>query len=649
MRLRHRLRQLPKQMASVSGAVGAIGLLTFFGTGAFLYDQMNVKNAYITADVREKRLADYEKAFLQYETLKQPSITDVTLAIDIYPDDLRMETRGQYKLLNDTGAPVETLHVRLPDDGTELLEVDLPRAVLEKHDARFQHRIYRFETPLAPGESMNLTFASRRWHKALSATGYGKRLVKNGTFVNNSELAPKIGMDRQGLLSDPATRRSYGLEPELRLAPLEDQRARERNYIGADWVMSDITVSTNASQVPIAPGSRVSDEVRGDRRIARFRSSAPILHFFSVQSADYQVATRELPNFGESGLDMEVYYDAQHPYNIKRMLDAMEVSLGYYSANFGPYQFDYARIIEFPGYGSFAQAFAGTMPWSESFGFLANTADPGKIDYVTYITTHELAHQYWAHQLIGSYQQGSVILAETLAQYSALMVMKQLYGEDQLRRFLKYELDSYLAYRGRETLEELPLEREENQGYIHYRKGSVVMYLLQDRLGEERVNAMLAGLLNRYRFKSQPYTNSRDLVEGLYGITRNEAERDLVRDLLQRITVYDLKAEEAVVRKLTDGRFETTLTVAASKFYADGEGAESETLLNDRIEVGAFTERPGEGAFASENVLLMERRPVTSGKQEIRLVTKRRPVWAGIDPYVKYVDRNSDDNIVAVE
>jgi hypothetical protein len=29
-------------------------------------------------------------------------------------------------------------------------------------------------------------------------------------------------------------------------------------------------------------------------------------------------------------------------------------------------------------------------------------------------------------------------------------------------------------------------------------------------------------------------------------------------------------------------------------------------------------------------------------------VTKRKPVFAGVDPYNKYIDRNSDDNVVAV-
>src|SRR4029450_13592225 len=105
------------------------------------------------------------------------------------------------------------------------------------------------------------------------------------------------------------------------------------------------------------------------------------------------------------------------------------------------------------------------------------------IDYVSYVTAHELGHQYWAHQVIGARMQGATLLSETLAQYSALMVMKHTYGEDKISRFLQFELDNYLSNRGQEGIEELPLARVENPGYIHYRKGSLVMYLLQERLG----------------------------------------------------------------------------------------------------------------------------------------------------------------------
>jgi aminopeptidase N len=379
------------------------------------------------------------------------------------------------------------------------------------------------------------------------------------------------------------------------------------------------------------------------RRIARFVSEAPIMDFFSIQSANYAVRERQ-----HNGVELQVYYHPAHDFNVDRMLDAMGTSLDYYRANFGPYQFDYARIVEFPGYATFAQAFAGTMPYSEGIGFIANNDDPENVDYVTYVTAHEMAHQYWGHQIAGSDQQGGTMLVETLAQYSSLMVMKHMYGADNIRRFLKFELDNYLRSRGGEAIEELPLERVEDQGYIHYRKGSLAMYLLQDRLGEDRVNAMLADLLERFRFKGPPFPSSRDLVNGFLSLARSEEERQLVRDLLQRITLYDLKVEEARTRELEDGRFETVLTIEAHKYYANGQGAEREARFSDTIDVGVFTDRPGAGAFDKADVLALGRQPIRSGLQQVRIVTERRPTHAGIDPYTKYIDRNSDDNIAEV-
>jgi len=642
--LRPRLARVPRLLKGVPGILVAIGLITAAGSGAYAFYNTNVLNEYRTREDREKMLAEYERKYLKYESVKQPSVTDIKLAIDLYPAERRMEARGRYALINDTGAPVSVLHVRFTNDDVRIVDLQVPGAKLESDDARNRYRIYRFATPLAPGATASLSFATQRWQRGFRANGDDTSTVANGTFLNNSDFAPQIGMDRSGMLTDRAKRRKYGLPAELRMAKLEDTRAQDRNYIGnADWVTSDITVSTVAGQTPIAPGRKVSDVTAGGRRTAHFVATAPILAFFSVQSAAYAEKSADA-----NGVKLSVFYHPTHAFNVDRMLTAMKLALDYYRANFGPYQFDYLRVIEFPGYESFAQAFAGTVPYSERIGFIADTRDPNEIDYVTYVTAHETGHQYWAHQIISADMQGGTILVETMAQYSALMVMKRLYGEDKIRRFLKYELDNYLRARGSEVIEELPLNRVENQGYIHYRKGALVMYLLQDRLGEARVNAMLAGLLNTWRFKSQPYARSTILTEGLMSLARNDDERRLVSDLLERITIFDLKAKLATVRKLPDGRYETTITVAADKFYADGQGKETRAMLMDTIDIGLFAARPGLGAFGAKDVDLMERRPIVSGEQKIRVITRRKPAFAGIDPYNKYVDRNSDDNLTAV-
>jgi len=643
-RLRPRLRQLPRRLVSGSGLVLGAALLVAAATGGWLYWNMNVLNLYRTQDDGDRMLADYEKKYLKYEKLKQPSLTDIKLDIALFPSRLRAETRGTYRFVNDTGAPLRELHVRLADFETKLLRIDLPGARLVMNDADLRYRIYRFDRPLAPGATGTLGFATERLQQGLKANGDDTRLVANGTFLNNTEIAPQIGMSRDVLLTDPVKRRKYGLPSELRQPKLEDLSATGRNgLMNASWVRSDITVTTDADQVPMAPGRQVAERTANGRRSARFVSGVPIVAFFSVQSARYAVKSEMA-----DGVRLSVYHDPKHAWNVERMLAAMKASLRYYRASFGPYQFDHARILEFPGYATFAQSFAGTIPYSEGIGFIADVRDPDSIDYVTYVTAHEVAHQYWGHQINPADMQGDAMLVESMAQYSALMVMKHLYGEDKIRRFLKYELDSYLRSRGGERVEELPLDRVENQPYIHYRKGAVVLYLLQDRLGEQRVNRMLAGLLDRYRFKGAPYARSTELVNGYLSLARNPAERELVMDLLDRITIYDLKAKSAAVRKLPDGTFETRLTIDAAKFYANGAGAEKPTPLADQIDIGLFDQRPGLGAFAAKDVISMERKAVKSGEQVIRVVSRRKPAFAGIDPYNTYVDRNSDDNVVAV-
>jgi aminopeptidase N len=104
------------------------------------------------------------------------------------------------------------------------------------------------------------------------------------------------------------------------------------------------------------------------------------------------------------------------------------------------------------------------------------------------------------------------MLVESFAQYSALLVMEQVYGREHIRRFLKYELDRYLRNRGGEVVEELPLARVEEQPYIHYQKGSLVMYWLKEVVGEATVNGALAQLLGQYAFKAAPYPNTRDFL-----------------------------------------------------------------------------------------------------------------------------------------
>ncbi|HUO91213.1 MAG TPA: M1 family aminopeptidase [Rhizomicrobium sp.] len=639
-----RLARLPQRMRGSAGVLMALAVIVWAGAGAYIYYNTNILNEHRTTVADEAWTADYERALYRFHTVPQPRVTDLRLNVAIYPHDLRVETSGWYRIVNSTNKPMPAVHVRWVRD----LRMD-SLAVAGAHPTqrfdRFNYRIYTFDRPLAPGAASEITFRTVWEQRGFKNSGNLTRIVDNGTFVNNTEIAPLLGIDQSMLLKSLTARRRQHLTGEMRPRKLEDPEARWHGPFGdTNWVNSDITVSTVADQTPIAPGYKVSDVIRDGRRTARFKSDAPLLAFFSMQSAAYAEKHAKWRD-----VDLTVYYDPHHPYQIDRMLSSMKASLDVFDRAFGPYQFRQARILEFPGYATFAQSFANTIPFSESIGFIQDDAairdDSDKIDLVTFVTAHELGHQWWGHQLTSADMQGGTMLIETMAQYSAMLVMEHLYGPDHVRKFLKAELDAYLRSRGSEEVEELPLDRVEDQGYIHYRKGAVVMYRLKETVGEAAVDRALRRMLKTYAFKGAPYPTTLDFLKVLREEVGPKYDQ-LITDLFEKITLYDLRAESATWSKRSDGRYDVDVTVDAHKYYADGRGKQTEVRMDEPVNIGLFTARPGDADFGKRKVLVMMPLRIVSGTQTLHLVTAVAPKFAGIDPYNMWIDRNSDDNVV---
>lgn len=637
IRLRPRLANARRRLSGASGLVAAAAIAIFAGTGAFAYYNTNVLNQYRSPKALEAWIANFEKKYWKYHDLPQPTIKDLDLNIAIYPQQRRATIAGKYLLRNETPVAIPDVHVRVLDSDLQLAKLTIAGAQPVMTDPEFRYRIYHLDHPMQPGEARVLTFEAQHWERGFRNSYPNTSLIENGTFMAVDELMPVVGRGGMPRLSDPERRRKYGLAADMKLPKLEDLSTTQYSTLGVGWTKSDITISTSSDQTPIAPGKKVSDVTRRGRRTARFVSQAPILIFFNAQSARYAEKHRM-----HNGVDLGVYYHPAHPWNVDRMLDALATSLDYYQANFGPYQFDHVRIVEFPGYRYFAQAFAGTIPYSETYGFLSDFRKPETVDGVTGTTAHELAHQYWAHQLIGAATEGSDVLSETLAMYSAMMVLEKLHGEDHIRRFLQYELDYYLAWRAQAGGKEAPLARAD-EPWIIYRKGSLVMYLLRKRLGEDAVNHALRGLLERYKFKGAPYPRSLDLIAALRAEAKTPEDQALITDLFERVTLYDLKVTQPAAVQRPDGKWDVTVPVEAKKMYGD-----TPAPLDEHIEVGLFTAEPGVDVFDQKDVILMERQPIHSGSQVLRFVTEIRPLYAGVDPYNYYIDRNSEDNVVAV-
>jgi ABC-2 type transport system permease protein len=640
VRLGSRLARAGGALRGAPAAV-AIGALVVMGTtGAVAYRNVNVLAGYSTEDEQTARMVEYERRYARYVGLPQPEMSRMTMDVELFPSERRAEVRGRYRLRNMSGVPIEEVHLRVLDEEVRILESDLPGAELISDDTVYQHRIYRLAQPMPPGGEVDLTFRSRRWVRGYRNGWPETQLIENGSFLSETQLVPVVDVGRSGMLADSAARAEHGLPPAPGMPSLGDTTARALATFGGGWATTDITVSTSADQVPLAPGDKVSDVTVGGRRTARFVSPVPIRARFVVLSARYAVTQRR-----HDGVELSVFHHPAHTWNVERMLRAMEQSLDYYQANFGPYQFDHFRIVEVPAYYSFAQAFAGTIPYSETVGFIADFTAPETIDQVTGMTAHELAHQWWAHQVAAAWVEGDGVLSETMAQYAAHMVVKHTRGKDQVRRYLNFELDRYLNAR---QDWDPPLARARGETHLLYRKGALVMYLLQERLGEEAVNRALRSIVTRFRFKGAPYATTQDLVAAFRAVATTTEQQALITDLFERVTLYDLATVTPTATQRADGRWDVTVPVVATKRYVDSTGVETVVPLDEAIEIGLFTAEPGRDAFDSTHVVVMERRPLISGRQELRFVTDRRPLFAGVDPYNFYIDRNSRDNVERV-
>jgi len=263
------------------------------------------------------------------------------------------------------------------------------------------------------------------------------------------------------------------------------------------------------------------------------------------------------------------------------------------------------------------------------------------------VVAHEMGHQWWAHQVVGANMQGATSLSETLAQYSALMVMEKEYGPDTMRKFMQYEMDNYLRSRGTERLKERPLMRvEASQGYIHYRKGSVVMYYLRQMIGEDAINRALRKVLAEYRYQQPPYPTSWALVNALKEETPPQYQY-LLKDLFEDITLFSNRATSAKAKKRADGKYDVTVEVETHKYKADAKGAETEVPVDDWIEVGALA-APEKGKHYGK-VLTRQMVHMTGKTGTYSFVTASLPDKAGIDPLLLLVDRIPDDNLKKVD
>ncbi|AKD58210.1 ABC transporter permease/M1 family aminopeptidase [Spirosoma radiotolerans] len=638
--------------------VGLMMLVVFISSGSYVYYNTNVLNEYKNSKAAEAELSRYEKTLKKFADLPQPRLTRVTINVDLFPETRDFAATGWYILKNKTARPIPEIHLQTYDADemqVKQLRLSVPNRVDDRYVADFAYHIYHLDRSLQPGDSVRLDFDVLYRTRGFKNGRANIDIVQNGTFFTN-DYFPSIGYNERYELKDDDKRKDNGLKPTERMRAQNDPTGRRQSVFGddADQIRFAMTISTTPEQTAIAPGYLRKEWTKTGpdgkpRRYFNYQMDSSIANFYSIVSAHYLVKKEQYAGSSGKPVSLEIYYHPGHTHNLDRMMRALKASLDYYQANYGPFQHRQLRIMEFPRYRGYAQSFANTIPFGEDMGFVADIDDTKDIDMPFFVTAHETAHQWWGHQVTEANVKGSAMLSESLAEYSALMVMKQHYPNERMQAFLGYELDYYLRGRQAETRKEQPLSQCENQSYIHYNKGALVLYALQDQLGEGPINQALQNYRNRWNTarvaKTGIYPTAADLTAELRAVTPDSL-RGLLDDWVNAITLYELKTDQ-VAAKPVGKSYDVTLTVDAQKVRADSLGNETPRPLNEWIWVGVYA--PKAKGNQPEKLLYYQRHHIMKSRQTITVRVDQKPERAGIDPLNLLIDRHPKDNIKSLD
>ena len=634
-------------------------MLIFLSSGGYLYYETNILNERTSSKERELQTVEWEKKYKKYENYDQPRIVSVNVDVNIYPGTLDADASGTYSMVNKTSNVIDSLFLD-HNDAISTFEFD-KETDLVLEDTLYNFDIYRLKNPLYPGDSLKLSFSVK--NKPNTSIRKNSSVVSNGTFINN-RLFPTFGYPG-GELTDDKTREKYDLPPNKLKPHPSDSTALGNTYISkdADWIDFEATVSTSKDQIAIAPGYLQKEWIDGDRRYFHYKMDSKILNFYAFNSAKYEVIQDQW-----NDVKLEIYYHKDHDYNLDRMMKGMKAALEYCSTNFSPYQHRQLRIIEFPRTsGGFAQSFPNTVPFSEDIGFIAKVDDSeeGGNDYAFFVSVHEVAHQWWAHQVIGADVLGATMLSESLSEYVTLKVIEQVNGKKKMRKFLKRSLDEYLTSRTFERKRENALMYNDGQGYIHYQKGSLVFYALSDYIGEKTLNKALSKYVKKVAFQEPPYTTSIDLLNHIKEVTPDSLSY-LLDDMFETITLYQNRVVETKSEKLDNGKYKVDIEFKVSKYRNDEKGRafygerekdsityqnddmkkpEYSVFLEDYIDIGIF----GEDDDENETELYLKKHKISSIHNKVSIIVDKEPKEVGIDPYNKLIDTNSEDNRKKIE
>lgn len=486
----------------------AFALILVFVAGTFSASRF--MNGYVPQQGTERLVAaaDYEKKYRRYQSIAQPTVTDVQTTIQLFPSKRSYTIAGTYVLKNHTHSTIDAILINFEEDFT----IVNARFVTEAGRVPINQPVteIRLPKPLLPNETASMVFEIAYKWEAVNGHQPFNAIVENGSFIRISRYFPQVGYQAQKEITDANERRQFRLGEAT--AP---KRLDAPKTPGNDFINLDITISTEAHQTALGVGELVRHWKYDHRNYFQYKTIEPIPFRFAVSSAEYHVKS-----IVHRGRRINVFYNPKHEENVDYLIQNAQLTLDYCERYFGKYSFQSVNFAEVSSFthGFAATAYTACIFMTEDLIFHANIQADRQQDVINELAGHELSHLWWGNNCVSpDYREGAAMLTESLAMYTEMMLYKKMHGKAKMLERLNMHLQIYESESGFTKEQPLYKVTDENT-HIAYSKGAVVMYLLSELLGEETVNRALRNFLKKHRYPN-PHPTSLDLLEEFYAVT----------------------------------------------------------------------------------------------------------------------------------
>ncbi|CAI3791139.1 ABC transporter permease/M1 family aminopeptidase [Rheinheimera sp. MM224] len=485
-----------------------------------LDQQLSAEQPLMHSSERLQWRADYETEYQHWQYKPQPVVTAVYSEVDFEPKAQSAKLKLVFTLSNTTAKPIQQVlvgqHWAYP-----LQQIEMTGAELSGENRPLGQREFTFTSPLLPGQHRSLTVQLQLKQKGLWPAAMHQLIRPDFSYLRSVPLFPAVGFVPEYRIRDNGTRAQYGL-PELTESKPSEASTAHAAY---QWVNMESVISVPVGQQAIAQGALVKQWQQDGRSFFHYKTSQPlraISAFVVVPWPAIQVQHGKVL--------LEMYVPEQNQSTELTML-AMQQTLSWFEQQISPYSGEVLRLVSMPELDSGGTGYA--LPQlvliNHKVGVRARQAADAGFSQVYRRAVHEVAHQWFGHDVGNGVPGDGTFLVESLAKYVELVLIEQHFGRDVMQALVDYEKERFAWAQARSKSQPSSLI-DSDESFDQYSRATLVFARLRAELGDKRITAALRQLWLKHGYPNTP-ASSMDFVRQLKALSPAE-QHTLIDQLL---------------------------------------------------------------------------------------------------------------------